>query len=197
MFHIISCTAGVKVAWWPFHQESVSELGGCRKDKMHVWWVAVGDCLAEISTLTWFSALTLWHNGVKPPQTCTSYTQRLILEHEKRIKEAASWRTFTCSRHPFNGLFLRTTWVSWHWKSSSSLDFNEARDDGWHWHQLDHMQIVCTSLQTDNHVSTSSVIFYRLLQCFYTVGWASGRVSILFLTPNQQCKTTEAAVNGH
>jgi len=22
---------------------------------------------------------------------------------------------------------------------------------GWQWHQLDHMQIICTSLQTDNH----------------------------------------------
>jgi len=25
---------------------------------------------------------------------------------------------------------------------------------GWQWHQLDHMQIICTSLQTDNHAST-------------------------------------------
>jgi len=32
---------------------------------------------------------------------------------------------------------------------------------GWKWHQLDHMQITCTSLQTDNHTSTSSLIFYR------------------------------------
>ena len=26
---------------------------------------------------------------------------------------------------------------------------------GWQWHQLDHMQIICASLQTDNHASTS------------------------------------------
>jgi len=26
---------------------------------------------------------------------------------------------------------------------------------GWQWYQLDHMQIICTSLQTDNHASTS------------------------------------------
>jgi len=32
---------------------------------------------------------------------------------------------------------------------------------GWQWHQLDHMQIICTSLQTDNHASISSLIFYR------------------------------------
>jgi len=33
---------------------------------------------------------------------------------------------------------------------------------GWQWHQLDHMQIICTSLQTDNHASTSSLNFYML-----------------------------------
>ena len=26
---------------------------------------------------------------------------------------------------------------------------------GWQWHQLDHMQIICTLLQTDNYASTS------------------------------------------
>jgi len=39
----------------------------------------------------------------------------------------------------------------------TSLDLNEARDDGvlrWQWHQLDHMQTICTSLQTDNHTNT-------------------------------------------
>jgi len=34
---------------------------------------------------------------------------------------------------------------------------------GWQWHQLDHMQVICTSLQTDNHASTSLLsFFYRL-----------------------------------
>jgi len=32
----------------------------------------------------------------------------------------------------------------------------------WHWYKLDHMQIICTLLQTDNHAYTSSLIFYRL-----------------------------------
>jgi len=29
---------------------------------------------------------------------------------------------------------------------------------GWQWHQLDHMQIICTSLQTDNHTSISPLM---------------------------------------
>jgi len=32
----------------------------------------------------------------------------------------------------------------------------------WQWHQLDHMQIICTLLHTDNHGSTSSLTFYML-----------------------------------
>jgi len=40
------------------------------------------------------------------------------------------------------------------------MDFTEARDSEWQWHQLGHMQ-VCTSLQTDNYASTSPLSFYR------------------------------------
>jgi len=32
----------------------------------------------------------------------------------------------------------------------------------WQWHQLEHVQMIRTSLQTDNHASTSPLIFYML-----------------------------------
>jgi len=32
---------------------------------------------------------------------------------------------------------------------------------GWQWHQMDHMLIICTSLQTDNHASTSPLGFLQ------------------------------------
>jgi len=32
---------------------------------------------------------------------------------------------------------------------------------GWQWHQLDHIQIICTLLQTDYHASTLSLSFFR------------------------------------
>jgi len=67
--------------------------------------------------------------------------------------------------HPFNGHFSGKTWVNWYQKGKTSLDLNEARDDGvstWQYHQLDHMQTICTSLQTDNHTNTQSFNFYRL-----------------------------------
>jgi len=32
---------------------------------------------------------------------------------------------------------------------------------GWQWHQLDYIQIICTSLHTDNHASTLSLNFLQ------------------------------------
>ena len=63
--------------------------------------------------------------------------------------------------HPFNGPFSGTTQVSQYQKGKTNLDFTEARDSEWQWHQLGHIQ-VCTSLQTDNHASTPPLqVFYR------------------------------------
>ena len=43
--------------------------------------------------------------------------------------------------------------MSLYQKGKANLDFTEARDSEWQWHQLGYMQ-VCTSLQRDNHAST-------------------------------------------
>jgi len=48
--------------------------------------------------------------------------------------------------------------VSRYQKGKTNLDFTEARDSEWQWHQLGHMQ-VCTSLQTDNHTNTPPLCF--------------------------------------
>jgi len=62
--------------------------------------------------------------------------------------------------HPFNGPLSKTTRVSQYQKGKTNLDFTEARDSEWQWHQLGHMQ-VCTSLQTDNHTSTPPLSFLQ------------------------------------
>ena len=84
-----------------------------------------------------------------------------------------TFKTFTCKMtwwhsgththtftRLFNGPLSRTTRVSRYQKGKTNLDFTEARDSKWQWHQLGHMQ-VCTSLQTDNHANTSPLSFYR------------------------------------
>jgi len=58
-------------------------------------------------------------------------------------------------------------------KGKTELDFTEARDREWQWHQLGHMQ-VSNSLQTDNHANTPPLSFF------------TGRMH--FLPPNQVSK---------
>ena len=62
--------------------------------------------------------------------------------------------------HPFNGPLTGTTRLSRYQRGKTNLDFTEARDSEWQWHQLGHMQ-VCTSLQTDNHANTSPLSFLQ------------------------------------
>jgi len=69
------------------------------------------------------------------------------------------WYTHTRT-HPFNCPFSGTTQVSQYKKGKTNLDYTEARDNKWQWHQLGHMQ-VCTSLQTDNHASTPPLSFLQ------------------------------------
>jgi len=53
--------------------------------------------------------------------------------------------------HLFNGPLSGTARLA-----DTNLDFTEARDSGWQWHQMEHMQ-AWTSLQTDNHANTTAV----------------------------------------
>jgi len=68
--------------------------------------------------------------------------------------------------------------VNQYQKGKTDLDFAEARDSEWQWHQLSHMQ-VCISLQTDNHANTPPLKFF------------TGRMP--FLPPNQQRQRTEGS----
>jgi len=46
--------------------------------------------------------------------------------------------------HPFNSFFSRTTCVSRHQNGKPFWILLEQKMMGWPWHQLDHMQIICT-----------------------------------------------------
>jgi len=78
----------------------------------------------------------------------------------RRAGQQGPTRTLTAAlkTYPFNGPLPETTWVSQYQKGKTDLDFTEARDSEWQWHQLGHMQ-VCTLLQTENHSSTPPLSF--------------------------------------
>jgi len=44
--------------------------------------------------------------------------------------------------HPFNGPFSGTAWVSRYRKGKTNLDFTEARDSEWQWHQISQKIII-------------------------------------------------------
>jgi len=75
--------------------------------------------------------------------------------HSPLVPEKNLTHTHT---HPFNGPFSGTIRVSRYQKGKTNLDFTEARDSEWQWHQLGRMQD-CTLLQTDNHASTPQLSF--------------------------------------
>jgi len=72
-------------------------------------------------------------------------------------------RHYTHTHTPFSGPLPRTTRVSRYQRGNTNLDFSEARDSEWQWHQLGHMQ-VCSSLQTDSHASTP-LLCYLQAEC--------------------------------
>jgi len=59
-----------------------------------------------------------------------------------------------------NGPFSRSTQVSQYQNGKTNLDFTEAKESEWQWHQLGHVQ-VCMSLQTDNHASILPITFLQ------------------------------------
>ena len=55
---------------------------------------------------------------------------------------------------PFNGPFSGTPRVSRYQKDKTNLDFTEARDSEWQWHQLGHMHSLHLSPDRHLHAST-------------------------------------------
>jgi len=83
------------------------------------------------------------------------------------------------STQPFNGVFSRTTWVSRYQKGKTSLDLNKARDNGV-WGCSGISWTICKQ---------SAPRFRQIATPTPHHSIFTGRM--LFLTPNQQCQSTE------
>ena len=81
--------------------------------------------------------------------------------------------------HPVNGLFSRTTWVSWQQKGKPFWILLEQEMMGWQWHELDHMQIICMVAPRSRQITTP-VPHHSLF---------TNRMP--FLLANQQCQSNE------
>jgi len=98
---------------------------------------------------------------------------RLQYFHLKTVTRAASIKNFQCfvgwlkltalstwTTHPFNGPLSGTTRVGRYQKGKTNLDFTEARDSEWQWHQLD----ICKSAPCSRQITMPALhhsVFYR------------------------------------
>ena len=83
----------------------------------------------------------------------------------------------TTRTHTFNGPLSGTAQVSQYQKGKTNLDFTEARDSGWQWHQLGHNASLHLAPDRQPHQHTTTLMFFT--------GWMP------FLPPNQQRQSTE------
>ena len=100
--------------------------------------------------------------------TCTDSVEQVTATSDKLR------RTHTHT-HPFNGPFSGTTRVRRYQKGKTNLDFTEARDSEWQWHQLG----ICKSAPRSRQITTPAPH-----HSVFT-GWMP------FLPPNQQHQSTE------
>jgi len=106
--------------------------------------------LVQVIQVLYFLLNLNWHLT----SLLSSVTHILLTDNIEKLKQQLLL-------HPFNGLFSRRTWVRRQQKGKPFWILLEQEMMGWQWHQLDHMQIICTSLHTDNHASTSPLSFYK------------------------------------
>ena len=85
----------------------------------------------------------------------------VVYPSPQKVLGLCSLAAFTHTHtHTFNGPLSGTTRMSLYQKGKTNLDFTEARDSEWQWHQLGHMQ-VCTLLQTDSHIISPPLCFLQ------------------------------------
>ena len=143
--------------------DSVSGVFKCRHRGREHW--RAGYLRLKIAVLTARARTTTTADNV------VTITYRVVSDHVALTfsypPPADHLQTLSCRllylpcTHPFNGPFSGTNQVSRYQKGKTNLDFTDARDSEWQWHQLGHMQ-VCTLLQTDNRASTPPLSFLQV-----------------------------------
>ena len=78
-------------------------------------------------------------------------------------KQCIIWPAHTHTR-PFNVPLSGTTWISRYEKGKTNLDFTEARDSEWQWHQLFISWAICKSVPCCRQITMPAPhhsVFYR------------------------------------
>jgi len=92
-----------------------------------------------------------------------SCTQTILLNVQSNLPKwiPLKWITPTHTHTPVSRFFSGTAQVSRYRKGKTNLDFTEARDSEWQWHQL----AICKSAPSSRQITTPAphdCVFYRL-----------------------------------
>ena len=139
--------------WWRTNV-SISSLSYLTTERLISGSVSGERSSVGANTIAMFSALIMFCCWCSDTLTTTQYIVIFYYHYTPN-----NHRVYTHT-HTIKGPFSGTTQVSRYQKGKTNLDYTEARDSEWQWHQLGHMQ-VCTSLQTDNHASTPPLSFLQ------------------------------------
>ena len=109
------------------------------------------------SNVLWPSYKSAWVNQHRQLRTgedfvgAKFYCLTALADGKQRIQVREKMLEFllsvTCTTHthPFNNPFSGTTQVSRYQEGKTNLDFTEARDSEWQWHQLGRMHCIWPS----------------------------------------------------
>ena len=129
-------------------------------------------------------------SGTAHPGTtiCSQFCllQSLLLKNATRKKYVQpdlrhSRHTHTHA-HPFNGPVSGTTRVRRHQKCKTNLDFTEARDSEWQWHQLG----ICKSAPRSRQITTPAHHHSSFLQAGCPSCCPTNSIKALKAPPNTQ-----------
>ena len=153
--HACKLVHSVKQIWQrsscTFHQRvtplSASALSGV--SAAHVWNGLPSDVIKSPSPSNngsrhGSSAARLISDSLTPVHNLRDTVVGFIFASLKLLKFYWLYGTTTIlthNTHPFKGPLSGTTRVSRYQKGKTNLDFTEARDSEWQWHQLGHMQV--------------------------------------------------------
>jgi len=79
------------------------------------------------------------HSGLNYSKSNRIVTENTVNIMLSWIQCTDEYNPLTHTHNPFNGPLSGTTRVSRYQKGKTNVDFNEARDSEWQWHQLGHM----------------------------------------------------------
>jgi len=92
----------------------------------------------------------LWHSCIALQAEAASAARLHITQHHTDRQTPVQQRLFQDNLAKLGIRKVEAIWI-----------LMKQETIGWQWHQLDHVQIICTLLHTDNHVSTWSLKFLQ------------------------------------